>query len=67
MTEMRVYLAKLFWHFDLSLEPVSRHWVVGPHAIARFTRQKAPLMVTLKPAAHLLKSGGTMQSSSIDK
>ena len=56
MTEMRLYLAKLFWHFDLSLEPESRRWVVGPHAIARFLRKKAPLMVTLKPAGSLSKT-----------
>lgn len=52
MTQMRLYLAKLFWHFDLSLEPESRRWISGPDAVIRFLRPKAPLMVTLKPAVH---------------
>ena len=56
MMEIRLYIAKLFWHFDLILEPESRRWVAGDDSVAKFTIKKAPLMVTLKPAAGRLTS-----------
>ena len=54
--EMRLYIAKLFWHFDLIWEPESRRWVAGDDSVAKFTMKKAPLMVTLKPATNNLTS-----------
>ena len=49
MTEMRVFLARLFWRFDLTLQPSSGKWVSDGDAVIRMLRAKTPLMVKLTP------------------
>ena len=46
---MRVFLAKLFWRFDIVLQPESEKWMSDPDAVIRFIRGKKPLMVKLTP------------------
>lgn len=49
LIEMRLFLARLFWRFDLTLQPESNKWISDPDAVVRMLRAKTPLMVKLTP------------------
>jgi hypothetical protein len=49
LTEMRLLIAKLFYHFDVELRSESSKWVAHEGACCRIFREKAPLWVDLKP------------------
>ena len=49
LTELRVLIARLFWRFDLTLQPESEKWISDPDGVIRMLRAKTPLMVKLTP------------------
>ena len=47
MNEMRLTLAKLFWNFDIALNPNSEDWWISQKSYLIW--EKKPLMVSIKP------------------
>lgn len=50
--EMRTVLAKLLWHFDVTLQPESSHW---DEVRSYVVWEKAPLWARLKDAVRAVK------------